>query len=200
MAVFLGYDPGGEDKHGVAAANIDESGSLLPFADGHAVKYAVVEHADAALNWLRHFGDAEALGIDTLLAWSATGKRTCDERLRHHYGDRGRQSVIQQNSLYSSMTINGAIVARSMNMRRCESHPKLLVRAGLVHGQISKHFECVNKATGNDHAGDALLAAWCANRWHFKAWTVDLYKDTQKLIFPAGKAVYPWPEAIPLDR
>lgn len=104
MTLFLGYDPGGKGKNGVAAVQIDSDALKI-------VDKATVRDAAEALSWLATYArTADALGIDTLLAWSPKGGRACDDALRRKYGG---NSIIAQNSLYSSMTLNGAIVARS---------------------------------------------------------------------------------------
>ena len=199
MPLFLGYDPGGENKHGVAAVQIAASGTFEA-----RPKTEVLRDAEAVRCWVHERrGDAVALGIDTLLAWSRKGKRACDDALRRRYPEHGR-SVISQNSLRSAMTINGILVAQcghSLGLRLFESHPKLVFHAlpkshtantdcARWHGELSKKPE--------DHEADALVAAWCASRGFFGDWRIDLYTAIEdELIFPAGPAVYPWPEPVP---
>ena len=105
-----------------------------------------------------------SLGIDMLLAWSRKGKRACDGALRRCYREHG-QSVLQQNSLGSAMTINGVLVAqfgRARDLPLFESHPKLVYPVWLK--------ECVTNtdftrwygpliAKPDDHEADALVAA-----------------------------------------
>ena len=186
FALFLGYDPGGHDKHGIAAASIKPDGS---FAE--EPKTDVVADAAAALEWFSHHKGAVALGIDTLLAWSLSGRRACDDWLRSTYHGRGGGSVIPQNSLYSSMTLNGVMVATRIVPRLilCESHPKLLRKALLLGEHLRRHVE------SDEHAYDALVAAWCASRWFHRAWTRNLFEPkSDDMVFPAGDAVYPWPD------
>ena len=76
MVQFLGYDPGGCGKHGVALADIDPNGSFVL-----EPTVSVLSDAGNVRDWLRQHSPAKALGIDTLLAWSAKGKRACDIRL-----------------------------------------------------------------------------------------------------------------------
>ena len=194
-SIFLGYDPGGRDCNGVAAVQIAASGSI------ERLKTEIVRDASEALEWLSQFNDAEYLGIDTLLAWSRTGGRDCDDRLRSKYKGRGGgSSVIPQNSLYSAMTINGVMVAMEMKEAKsslvlCESHPKLQVSANLLPPDVVK-LHATLAVDGNDHCSDALIAAWCASRWHYRAWAFDLYTSESNLVFPVGHAVFPWPEAV----
>ena len=198
MDLFLGYDPGGRDCHGVAAAEISRDGSFVKDP-----KTAIVRDAAEALEWLSQHGGATFLGIDTLLAWSRKGGRACDDWLRQKYKGRGGPSVIAQNSLYSSMTLNGAMVAMEMKRRKpslllCESHPKLQMSADFLLIEVAKFHAALGTQNKNDHSGDALVAAWCASRWHYRAWTVDLFKlplSDNDLVFPAGEAVYPWPKS-----
>jgi hypothetical protein len=194
--IFLGYDPGGRDCNGVAVVQVTRNGSI------ERLKTAIVRDASEALEWLSQFEDAAYLGIDTLLAWSRTGGRDCDDRLRKRYKGRGgRSSVIPQNTLYSAMTLNGVIVAMGMREAKeslvlCESHPKLQVSANLLPSDVIKLHATLVAENGNDHCSDALIAAWCASRWHCRAWTFDLYMGEGNLVFPAGHAVFPWPEAV----
>ena len=246
MELFLGYDPGGKNTHGVVSVRIARDGTYSDM-DAKCLRDATNVKA-----WLREHPTAVALGIDTLLAWSCSGARPCDDVLRRHYkkapfmasdciyrepdcvycenGLRGLHrvadkrrttaSVVAQNSLYSAMTLNGALVAVAARKDRpefplVESHPKLLLRAAegikaarehLVKGYsealhegkthwVSKEGHEVHE----DHMADAFVAAWCASRWYFEQWTIDLYDLTpsEGYYFPAGRAVYPRPEPMP---
>ena len=200
MPLFLGYNPGGEGKHGVAAAEITADGTIK------LLETEVLCDAEKVCRWVRkHQEDAVALGIDTLLAWSRKGGRPCDDALKEHYREY-RGKVIAQNSLYSAMTINGVLVAqvgRDLGLPLCESHPKLVFHACLKNRTVDTDSAdlvaayCDLLKKPEDHEADALVAAWCASRAHFKKWPVDLYEDIKdELIFPAGSAVYPWPEPI----
>ena len=245
MKLFLGYDPGGEDKHGVVSVRIARDGT---YSDLVA---KCLRDATEVRAWLRNHPTAVAFGIDTLLAWSWSGTRPCDDLLRERYSDsrtittigargcihcenclselrrvqakpewRNSKSVVSQNSLYSAMTLNGALVAMAARDDRpefpvVESHPKLLLRAAerilgpardhLVKGYSELLHQGDPHKTGKDrievhedHMADAFVAAWCASRWYFKQWTTDLYDLTpsEGYYFPAGRAVYPWPEPV----
>ena len=111
------------------------------------------------------------------------------------------------------MTINGVLIAMAgceEGLSLVESHPKLLVRAAQHadpemkllcerYGEMIRH-DATRGVT--DHEADAVVAAWCASRSYFGRWSVDLYDidsnsdDSDDLVFPAGKAVYPWPEPV----
>lgn len=187
MTLFLGYDPGGKGKNGVAAIQVV---SDMP----KIVDKATVRDAAEALTWLQsHAKTAVALGIDTLLAWSPKGGRACDDALRRRYGG---NSIVAQNSLYSSMTLNGAIVAKRLRLPAYESHPKLLLR---VSGEnaISELYQDALASSGADHEGDAIVAAWCAAMGHNRKWIVDLFSDLEddiELVVPGAR--YPWFEDL----
>ncbi|OOY31110.1 hypothetical protein [Thioclava sp. F36-6] len=187
MALFLGYDPGGKGKNGVAAIQV---GSDVP----DVVDKATVRDAAEALSWLGSYArTADALGIDTLLAWSPKSGRACDNALRRKYGS---NSIIAQNSLYSSMTLNGAIVAKRLGLPVYESHPKLLLRVS-DEDAIREVYQDAVANLGEDHEGDAIVAAWCAALGHKRKWTIDLYADIEddiELVVPGAR--YPWFERL----
>ena len=242
--LFLGYDPGGKGKHGVVSVTIASDGT---YSDMQA---ECLPNATDVKAWLSKHPSAVALGIDTLLAWSWSGARPCDDSLRKHYNEsktintidtedcvycenglrelrrvqakpewRNSKSVVSQNSLYSAMTLNGALVAMaaredSPEFLLVESHPKLLLHAAKGIGAAREHLVrgyaealCQGKPhvarrygprVHEDHMADAFVAAWCASRWYFGQWTTDLYDLTprERYFFPACEAVYPWPEPV----
>ena len=167
--LFLGYDPGGEGKHGVVSVAIARDGS---YSDMQA---ECLRDATKVKDWLSKHPSAVALGIDTLLSWSWSGARPCDDLLRKRYSEsksinsialgdciycendlrelhrreadpkwRNSKSVVSQNSLCSAMTLNGALVAMAAREHRpefllVESHPKLLLRAANSIGPAREH-------------------------------------------------------------
>lgn len=187
MTLFLGYDPGGKGKNGVAVIQVASDALKV-------VDQATVRDAAEALSWLEaHARTAVALGIDTLLAWSPKGGRACDNALRRKYGG---NSIVAQNSLYSSMTLNGAIVAKRLGLPVYESHPKLLLRVS-DENAIREVYEEAVANSGADHEGDAIVAAWCAAMGHEQKWIVDLYADVAddiELVVPGAR--YPWFERL----
>ena len=198
--LFLGYDPGGANRHGVAAVRVS--------ADGSSVEAATRTLADArsVRDWLREQSSPSALGIDTLLAWALSGNRACDQALRERYPSHA-QTIIVQNSLRSSMTVNGVLVAeaaRELRVPLIECHPKLLRKAALHSDPAGPKLMAAlddldrmdSVAHPADHEADAFVAAWCASRWYFKRWLIDLYSISDEVHFPGGPAVYPWPEAV----
>lgn len=147
-----------------------------------------------AQSWLEsHARTAVALGIDTLLAWSPKGGRACDNALRRKYGG---NSIVAQNSLYSSMTLNGAIVAKRLGLPVYESQPKLFLRVS-AENAIREVYQGAVADSRADHEADAIVAAWCAAMGHNRNWTVDLYADIEddiELVVP--RARYPWFEGL----
>src|SRR5215470_9375400 len=124
---ILGYDPGGNGAHGLAALRIEESRSIR-LASG------VCETVQAALDWVAGYPEPLAAGIDTLLAWSSgtSGDRAADRALRRRYREIAA-SVICPNRLYGSMCLNGAFMAhyladlqQAVRPRLLETHPKVL--------------------------------------------------------------------------
>lgn len=203
---FLGYDPGGRGTHGVASIKVNSSGEIIetPVSD-------VVEDAGSAWDWLSENADASALGIDTLLAWSLKGSRVCDNALRRRYR-KYAPSVIPQNALYSSMTLNGALIAKRASKHGWpvfESHPKLLVRvlpsgdAGPAsalrwYSAIKSNHDGTSKGIKRaDDMADAVVAAWCAAQGHLKHWKVDLFELSGDHLERIQEVVsYPWFENI----
>ena len=129
----MGYDPGGNGKHGVAAIRIQ----------GDAVAEIELNTVDAASDVLKWFfcqnriarlGPALGIGVDTLTYWSGGGSgwRHADIHLRSTYPDVAA-SVASANSLYGSMGINGMFVLRRLRkeiktLYVTETHPKVLYR------------------------------------------------------------------------
>jgi predicted nuclease with RNAse H fold len=204
--LFLGYDPGGKGTHGVAAIQVSQSGEL----NGRPV-CEIAQDAEAAWNWLRQREGACALGIDTLLAWSPRGGRACDDALRRKYRNHA-PTVIAQNALYSSMTLNGAMVARRAERHGLpvfESHPKLLTRVLSAEGSASESvlaaYRSIKDLAGSapaaakraDDMADAVVAAWYAAQGFLGRWTVNLFDlpgDALDLV--TSSARYPWPEPV----
>ena len=80
-SLFLGYDPGGENAHGVAAVRIAADGTLESKPET-----AVLRDAEAVGRWVdERRDDLIALGIGILLAWSRKCGRACDAALRCKY-------------------------------------------------------------------------------------------------------------------
>lgn len=202
--LFLGYDPGGKDTHGVAAVFVAPDGQI-----SEPPICAVVGNAEDAWGWLSSHQEAVAIGIDTLLAWSPLGGRAC--ALRNAYRRHG-PTVIPQNALYSSMTLNGAIIAKRFarnGLPLFESHPKLFMKTRVEGDAATESILRVYtdiKSSGSitptlskqaDDRADAVVAAWCAAQGFYRRWTVDLFQTPGDNLEPVADGVtYPWPHAL----
>lgn len=209
--LYLGYDPGGNGNHGVAAI------------EGGKVSCDTMRTAKKAIEWFHNYcNDHEpaALGIDTLTMWSTgpSGWRPADRALRAAYPDVAN-SVAASNSLYGSMPINGVAVARELlrafpKLRITETHPKVLYFAltGLVYDFV-QHREIMTQQlldlvavksceVRTDHEWDALLSAYAAQQWVTDQWQTDLHLLTasaDEALIPAHgtEAYYAWPTIVP---
>ena len=129
MTTILGYDPGGNGGHGVAALTVDDS--YRPSRIVTATCKTVAEVTD----WFSKFDKPLGIGIDTLTKWATgeSGWRPADLWLRVRYPTVAR-SVASPNSLYGSMTIGGmAVKGWCFNQHPkaviSETHPKVLYYA-----------------------------------------------------------------------
>jgi len=135
---FLGYDPGGNDSHGVAAIRIEYGRIERPTVGTRpAVADVLCWFQDQSQEWNKKgpLSGVLGVGIDTLTYWSvaSNGARSADNTLRCKYPD-VKGSVIWPNALRSAMSINGMFVLRRLR-EQCppvyvtETHPKVLYRA-----------------------------------------------------------------------
>ena len=193
----LGCDPGGvEDrktgkKNGVATATFDREGNLQAFdAD-------TLSDARAAYDWLAKNADnAQAIAIDTMLA-RTFGDRPLDAKLRARYNLGG--TVMSAGSLPGAMLVNGVLVAQRFQSRiqLIEVHPKAALRV-VQDAKIRERYQDIKQGE-SEHAADAFLGAWIAGQWLAENWEEDLFEmlpPAPETHFPAGEAVYPWPDAI----
>jgi hypothetical protein len=101
--IYLGFDPGGDCKFGVA---------LIARS---CVETSAVSSVDEAMRWALDACKERrpiAAGIDTLLHWvtSKSGLRPCDCQLRTRY-PAVRNSIMPSNSLYGAMVVGGMALA-----------------------------------------------------------------------------------------
>jgi len=208
MSVILGYDPGGNHSHGVAAASV--AGDRIV-----GITTATCETAADALSWLQSHERIVGVGVDTLAAWSlgASGWRAADRWLKRQYPN-CQASVVSPNGLYGSMGINGMAVLcalRSANSTLivCETHPKVLYHAlcgekysyashrRIMNDRLVNWAKCsINPK--NDHEWDAALSAYAAAQGFLGHWTMDLYEKSidqgESLVWPCGESKYWWPD------
>jgi len=199
--IVFGYDPGGENKSGVALI-----GKGIASA-------ATLTGVNACLEWLtRELGNRtlEAAGIDAPLTWSTneTGLRPMDQYLRARYPN-AKNSILATNSIYGSAAVQGPAMA----IRLCErwpgvtineTHPKVLLYAlkgrawnhdldAWLRGEAGASVEI-----HNDHEADAILSAIVTRNALTGAWTCeDLAKLADgAMVQPCGEVFYYWPAKV----
>ena len=203
-SVFLGFDPGGNHKYGVA--------KLV----GSHVLAETVDTIEDAVSWAIEscVGTIPAAaGVDTLLHWATgqSGLRAADQYLKDSY-PKVIKSVIAPNSLYGAMTLGGmglAFELRTKWPRIClnETHPKVLYHALSQRFYprkeiteavewLQKHTGCqLNKSIRNDHELDAVLSAWTTRQALKEGWRdlAVLPPKHGQHIFPLKGVNYYWP-------
>jgi len=204
---IVGYDPGGNGKHGFALLHI-ENGTT------RTLETHTLDDAEGAISQLSTVSDLIGLGIDTMTCWSTgqSGWRPADQWLKNEYDD-VKSSVVSPNGMYGSMGINGmAVLIEARNTQSdlfvTETHPKVLYRA-LVGKKYDYDNESASMDTviekelgttveiSNDHEWDAALSTLAALRGLQGEWELDLHEkelgETARLIKPCGKTHYVWP-------
>lgn len=204
---ILGYDPGGDGKHGVAVLDI---GDEVPIS----LTTQTLQTAEAVIRFFGSLTNVRALGVDTLTCWSTGrgGWRPADRWLRKKYPQVGT-SVVTPNGLFGSMGLNGPAVllecqAAHPALLTTETHPKVL------HWHLSRqrydyaadHHRMrallaellqVNIETDSDHAWDAALSAFAAFKGTAGTWTLDLQglpiEGSERIVWPCGRTHYYWP-------
>ena len=220
--IFLGYDPGGTNNHGVAAITTNEAG-IPQNAAIHCVATA-----EAALAWLLQHAEGNepaGLGIDTLtkLCTGDCGWRPADDLLRDAYPD-AQDSVASPNSLFGSMGLNGLTVGRIFREQWpkvviSETHPKVLYHA--ISSEVYREVPLAQKRQAllgwltlqpaqiagqinTDDKWDALISAYAAMKGVLGAWAHDLHlapvtpNRHGRYVAPFGPTQYYWPVALPL--
>lgn len=206
--LWLGFDPGGAEKFGVAL--LDGRGAKP------AVQTAVVSCAAEALTWAKDSAGGimpSAAGIDTLAFWSVgiAGWREADRWLRGHYRE-VQKSVQTPNGLYGSMLMQGMILALLLRqqwpeIKLTETHPKVLYftrtrrrhrwegESDMMRRWLEGELACAIQLA-NDHEFDALISAWAAREGFSGRWPRDLrtIPSSNQILEPAGAIHYWWPE------
>lgn len=204
----VGYDPGGDGKHGLALATI---------RDGRTVSLCTqtLNTVEEVMDRLLACDDVQGIGIDTLTCWSTGrgGWRPADRWLRCQYPCVAK-SVVAPNSLYGSMGLSGmallvALRKRFPNVFITETHPKVLYYAKFrerydygnanrahMDGQLSRLLG-TTVAPKNDHEWDAAISVLPVIHGLQGSWTHDLHKQAtnrqERLIHPCGRTAYVWP-------
>lgn len=205
----IGYDPGGNDAHGVARATI---------RDGRVHELATETHSvvEDVIALVLDEGDAPllGLGVDTLTCWATgqSGRRPADRWLQRRYPT-VQHSIVAPNSLYGSMAVSGMAlliaVRRTLpNLFVTETHPKVLYYAlqrerhdydrckKVMNECLSRWFR-VDVATDSEHEWDAAISALAVFRSLDRSWSEDLHDlpttACERLVRPCGKTAYVWP-------
>jgi hypothetical protein len=212
--VALGYDPGGDGGHGVAAVHFDP-------ASAATVEFETVKTVEHAVTWLaarlpRREGSRAAIGIDTLTVWStgSAGWRPADAWLRQMYSS-VRNSVAAPNSLFGSMAIGGVGVLVALrelapSLIVSETHPKVLYFAianekyafdadagSTMNERLRGWTGWAGVTPRNDHQWDAVASAWAVHEGAVGRWERDLHalptRGGERLLRPAGPSHFFWP-------
>lgn len=205
---IVGYDPGGNDAHGLALAKFHK-GEL------ESIELGTYRTADSVLAAISNHPDTIAIGIDTLTCWStgASGWRPADRWLKKQYPEI-THSIASANSLFGSMGLNGMSVlieARSQfpDINVSETHPKVLYfeLCGRKYDYRNNQRQMdiflggslgTEIHTENDHEWDAAIsvhAVCCGLTGH---WRKDLHsldvEPNERLVTPCGVTQYWWPK------
>ncbi len=208
MKTILGYDPGGNGAHGVAALSVD---------DLYTPTEMVVETkrtVDAAIGWFSQFVDVAGIGIDTLTQWATgqSGWRPADLWLRNHYPS-VVLSVAAPNSLRGSMVIGGIVVKSWFHSRNpkaliSETHPKVLYFALSKQEYDWKHSSRkmlgflseqlgISVEARDEHQFDSAMSCYAVFQYLRGHWKRNLHADPastcESSVEPFGESIYAWP-------
>lgn len=219
-AFLLGYDPGGEQAHGVALAEVVHSDGRWCVQGLHLLTASSVGEVVVWVEGQTQGGRLLAVGLDTLTEWNSGpgGWRPADFWLRRTY-PAVRLSVTPPNALFGAMAINGAAFLHLLAPRFqqdgtqvTEAHPKVLHHAltGRKHAWAQDRglmtawlLEALGASPDSvdfghdDHAFDAALSLLPALRGLNGDWTLDLHTlhdpKTGAPVRFAGSTHYWWP-------
>ncbi len=205
----VGYDPGGNGKHGLAQATVRD-GSLIN------VTTETLRTVEEVVASILRIDTPLGLGIDTLTCWGTgrSGLRPADRWLQQRY--RAVQgSVVSPNSLYGAMSVNGmglliAVRRAFPDIYITETHPKVLwyalrkQRYAYTDADASVMNEClgsllaVGVAPRNEHEWDSAISILAVVRGLHGLWQRDLHAlpicSDERLVEPCGRTAYVWPE------
>lgn len=206
--IIVGYDPGGNDSHGLAE---------LHFREGKVTSLSTrtLRTVESVMERVESLSSLAALGVDTLTCWGTgtSGWRPADRWLRKQYKS-VQGSVMTPNSLFGSMSLNGMSVliaarARFPDVLITETHPKVLCwcLTAQKHGYPG-HDGAMDRALGGilgipvtsatEHEWDAVVSAFAALEGYVGRWQRDLHAlpagEGERLIRPCGDTHYFWPE------
>jgi hypothetical protein len=208
MTTILGYDPGGNGRHGVAALSIDDS--FKPTK----IIVQTPETVKDVIDWFSQFNNVTGIGLDTLTKWATglSGWRPADLWLRAKYPDVAL-NVVSPNALFGSMTIGGMVV-KSWFFHKypeaviSETHPKVLYFALKKHKQDWENASqemvgFLSTKLGilcnphNDHEFDSAISCYVVLEFLRGSWKNDLHAKSDArcgaYLEPFGSSVYAWP-------
>lgn len=205
----VGYDPGGNGKHGFARATVRD-------AVMECVETRTLDRVEDVIERVACAETLLGLGVDTLTCWGtgSSGWRPADRWLRRRYPE-VRDRVLAPNALRGSMSING--MALLVTVRRAfpdifvtETHPKVL-----YHALCKKHYEfegpnksvmngCLGRLLGvevapeNEHEWDAAISILPIVLRLQGSLLRDLHalptRSGERLVGPCGQTAYMWPD------
>ena len=124
----VGYDPGGNGKHGFARA-------LVRGGDIVCVTTKTLQTAEDVVRSILDGEKPLGLGIDTLTCWSTghSGWRPADRWLRQRYPG-VKRAIVAPGGLFGAMSVNGMAVLVAVRQAFpdifvTETHPKVLYHA-----------------------------------------------------------------------
>ena len=197
--IWIGADPGGKGKFGLAILNQD--GSAQTFC---------VDYADEAVDRVcKNVTSTPAgVGIDAPLWWSSgrSSDRAADQWLREKYHLSGGK-VQTANSLRGAALVQGAMFVHRIRQRFpgvgvTETHPKAVWVALKTESwaAFSRHFSVTAHITRDqEHERDAIISAVAAREGFEKRWVNDLSTERQQseldpATFWLAPIHYFWPE------
>ena len=172
---WIGADPGGRNKFGVAALS---SNGYVESTRFSCAREAVAWVAELNVNLL-------GVGVDAPLWWSSgiSGARSADHWLRDRY-PKARNSVMLINSIFGGVLLQGFLFAAELRQRFpevpvTEAHPKLLLHArrqdfGTLARESGLTVDRRTICEANDDRRDAVLAALAAREGFSGNWTHDI--------------------------
>lgn len=208
--IIIGYDPGGNGKHGFACLTVKDNKIMTCEID-------TLPDVEAVIDRISDGDEPLGIGIDTLTTWSTkkSGWRSADDWLRKQYSD-VQGSVISPNALRGAMCLNGMAVMMAVretwdDVPVTETHPKVLYH--VLNGKKKKYdwSNCSRKmcqwlseqlncdiSPANDHEWDAAISAYAMHQGLLREWKKDLHTEPitepgERLLRPAGKSFYYWP-------
>ena len=216
-AWIVGYDPGGNGKHGLAVLRVERAGPHWRAVELQVTAAFTLADVVASVTDTCREGRIVAAGVDTLTEWSSgrSGLRPADQWLRSEYRAI-MGGVIAPAGLYGAMVINGAGFLLLLGPRLgadatvvTEAHPKVCYYActGKKANWAEDQEEMVPWLVGElgvaepegirgkeDHCFDAGTSVLAALRGLNREWTLDLHAlPTGTRVQPVGQTHYWWP-------